>query len=79
MCAYARISCPSGKIGTGDGHAAELELRRPDLAVGLIAGSNPAFANVLDNGSFETGDFTGWATGGNFEDVEVTSSASLHL
>ncbi len=44
------------------------------LAVGLIAGSNPAFANVLDNGSFETGDFTGWATGGNFEDVEVTSS-----
>ena len=29
--------------------------------------------NLLTNGSFETGDFTGWTTGGNFEDTEVVS------
>lgn len=34
----------------------------------------PSFAqNLLTNGSFETGDFTGWTTGGNFEDTEVVS------
>ena len=31
--------------------------------------------NLLTNGSFETGDFTGWTTGGNFEDTEVVSGA----
>ena len=31
--------------------------------------------NLLTNGSFETGDFTGWTTGGNFEFTEVTSGA----
>jgi hypothetical protein len=35
-----------------------------------------AFAqNLLTNGSFETGDFTGWTTGGNFEDTTVESGA----
>src|SRR5580693_8250589 len=28
---------------------------------------------IVANGSFETGDFTGWTTGGNFTDVEVVS------
>jgi hypothetical protein len=31
--------------------------------------------NLLSNGSFETGDFTGWTTGGNFEASEVVSGA----
>jgi len=31
--------------------------------------------NLLTNGSFETGDFTGWTTGGNFEFTEVTTGA----
>jgi hypothetical protein len=30
--------------------------------------------NLLSNGSFETGDFTGWTTGGNFGDTFVESS-----
>lgn len=29
--------------------------------------------NLLTNGSFETGDFTGWTQGGNFEDSQVVS------
>lgn len=29
--------------------------------------------NILLNGDFETGDFTGWTSGGNFEDTEVTA------
>ncbi len=31
--------------------------------------------NLLSNGSFESGDFSGWTTGGNFEDTEVVSGA----
>ena len=31
------------------------------------------YANLLNNGSFETGDFTGWNTGGNFEFTQVVS------
>lgn len=31
--------------------------------------------NLIDNGNFGTGDFTGWTTGGNFEDTEVVSGA----
>ncbi len=44
------------------------------LVVVLVVGA-PAFAspNLVTNGSFETGDFTGWTTGGNFEDTEVVS------
>ena len=29
--------------------------------------------NLLTNGSFETGDFTGWTTGGNFTNTDVVS------
>ena len=29
--------------------------------------------NLLSNGSFETGDFSGWTTGGNFEFTTVIS------
>src|SRR5580698_3077458 len=28
---------------------------------------------IVANGSFETGDFTGWTTGGNFSDTEVVT------
>jgi hypothetical protein len=40
----------------------------------LLVGAPMAFggANLLTNGSFETGDFTGWTTGGNFEATSVT-------
>ncbi len=31
--------------------------------------------NLLSNGSFESGNFSGWTTGGNFEDTEVVSGA----
>jgi hypothetical protein len=44
------------------------------LAVVLLVGAPTAFAspNLLNNGSFESGDFTGWTTGGNFEATSVT-------
>ena len=44
------------------------------LAVVLLVGAPTAFAspNLLNNGSFESGDFTGWTTGGNFIDTSVT-------
>jgi len=46
------------------------------LAVVCSVGAPKAFAtNLLSNGGFETGDFTGWTTGGNFEDTEVVSGA----
>jgi hypothetical protein len=44
------------------------------LAVCFSVSAPKTFAqNLLTNGSFETGDFTGWSTGGNFEDTEVVS------
>ncbi len=46
------------------------------LAVVFSVGVPKAFAtNLITNGGFETGDFTGWTTGGNFEDTEVVSGA----
>ena len=44
----------------------------------LLAWAPMTFAqNLLTNGSFEAdgGSFTGWTTGGNFEDTEVVSGA----
>jgi hypothetical protein len=46
------------------------------VAMAVLLCAPAAFAqNLLTNGSFETGDFTGWATGGNFIDTEVVSGA----
>jgi hypothetical protein len=47
------------------------------VALVVCVASAPAtFAqNLITNGSFETGDFTGWTTGGNFEDTQVVSGA----
>jgi PEP-CTERM motif len=44
------------------------------LTVVLLVGAPTAFAgpNLLNNGSFESGDFTGWTTGGNFQATSVT-------
>jgi hypothetical protein len=45
------------------------------VALVVLIVSAPAFAqNLVTNGSFETGYWTGWTTGGNFEDTEVVSS-----
>jgi hypothetical protein len=44
------------------------------VAMALLVCAPAAFAqNLLTNGGFETGDFTGWTTGGNFEDTDVVS------
>jgi hypothetical protein len=42
----------------------------------LLVGAPTAFAtNLLSNGSFESGDFSFWTTGGNFEFTQVVSGA----
>ena len=45
------------------------------LVVLLLVGAPTAFAspNLVNNGSFESGDFTGWTTGGNFEFTQVVT------
>jgi len=46
------------------------------LAFCLCLAAPAMFAqNLLTNGSFETANFSGWTTGGNFEDTEVVSGA----
>src|SRR5271165_5397298 len=45
-------------------------------ALALLVSASAAFAqNLLTNGGFETGDFTGWTTGGNFGATGVTSGS----
>jgi hypothetical protein len=39
----------------------------------ILGSAGIAQANLLTNGSFETGDFTGWTVSNNFEDTEVVS------
>jgi hypothetical protein len=39
----------------------------------LLVAPTSFAANLVTNGSFETGDFTGWTEGGNFEDTEVVT------
>src|ERR1039457_6255521 len=45
------------------------------VAVLLVAPMAFANPNLLNNGSFETSDFTGWTTGGNFVDTFVVSGS----
>ncbi len=46
------------------------------LAIAFLVTAPKSFAqNLVANGSFETGDFTGWTTGGNFEDTFVETGA----
>ncbi|MGA2197677.1 MAG: PEP-CTERM sorting domain-containing protein [Bryobacteraceae bacterium] len=46
------------------------------LAMLLAIAALPLCAgNLVTNPGFETGDFTGWTMGGNFEDTEVVSGA----
>src|ERR1700754_144456 len=52
-----------------------LKLLRSVIALTVLMVSAPAFAqNLVANGSFETGYWTGWTTGGNFADTEVVNS-----
>ena len=45
-------------------------------AVALLVCAPSVFGqNLLTNGGFDTGDFTGWTTGGNFEFSQVVSGA----
>jgi hypothetical protein len=44
------------------------------LVAVLLVGAPTAFAtNLVSNGSFETGDFTGWTEGGSFSFTQVVS------
>lgn len=43
------------------------------IAASICGATGLAHANLLANGSFETGDFTGWTGGGNFEFSQVVS------
>ena len=46
------------------------------VAMALLVCAPTAFAqNLLTNGGFETGDFSGWSTTGNFEFSSVTSGS----
>jgi hypothetical protein len=46
------------------------------LALAVMVSTPKTFAqNLVANGSFETGDFTGWTSGGNFEDTFVETGA----
>lgn len=45
------------------------------VALLIITGLPLCAGNLLTNGGFETGDFTSWVTGGNFEDTSVVSGA----
>ena len=41
----------------------------------LVAAPQTFAQNLVQNGSFETGDFTDWSTSGNFEFINVVSGA----
>ena len=43
------------------------------MTLASIVAPSKAAANYLNNGSFETGDFTGWTSGGNFEFTQVVT------
>lgn len=45
------------------------------LAVVTIGAPTAFAANLVTNGSFETGDFSGWDTGGNFEFTQVVTGS----
>ena len=46
------------------------------LVAVLLIGAPTAFANnLLTNGSFQNGDFSGWTQGGNFEDTFVENGS----
>ena len=47
------------------------------LAIATIYVGSPAEANQLVNSGFETGDFTGWTTGGTFGSSAVGTDAQL--